>query len=178
LRHAAAHLRVSPPRVVDGRGRLHDATLAVDDCAYDTDARGPWGRAVVAPGAESCSVRVRWTTDAYPALVDPAWVATGSMATTRYGHTATLLGSGQVLVGGSGRRGLFDRAAGLCRDRRLMTARSYHTATLLGSGQVLVAGGYRRARSCSIKQQGFVATGVMAAARAHHSATLLGSGKC
>jgi hypothetical protein len=36
-------------------------------------------------------------------LYDPAidvWTATGSMATGRYGHTATLLPNGQVLVAG------------------------------------------------------------------------------
>src|SRR4051812_23860849 len=41
---------------------------------------------------------VAWGGVEYPALVDPAWSATGSMASARHGHTATRLGSNKVLV--------------------------------------------------------------------------------
>jgi hypothetical protein len=77
-----------------------------------------------------------------------SWAATGSMATPRYGHTATLLPSGQVLVAG-GYSGsdplvsaeLYDPASGTWTATGSMAfARGGHTATLLQTGKVLVAG--------------------------------------
>ena len=78
------------------------------------------------------------------------WTATGSMATAREWHTATLLPNGQVLVAGGfgGTTGclasaeLYDPATGMWTATGSMaTARYVHTATLLPNGQVLVAGG-------------------------------------
>ena len=76
----APRLRVAPPFVVDATGNRREARIAVDGCAYDTDASGPWGRPVTRGGAKACGVRVAWRDVRYPAIVDPAWVATGSMA--------------------------------------------------------------------------------------------------
>jgi len=86
-------------------------------------------------------------------LFDPAartFATTGSMTVARYGHTATLLESGMVLiVGGSaygdgvlGSAELFDPVAGTFAATGSMIAARYgHTTTLLQSGIVLVAGG-------------------------------------
>jgi N-acetylneuraminic acid mutarotase len=85
------------------------------------------------------------------------WSSTGSLATGRYGHTATVLSNGKVLVAG-GYGGmpntlqnivavqptaeLYDPASGLWSTMAPMNnARAYHTATLLPSGLVLVTGG-------------------------------------
>ncbi len=77
------------------------------------------------------------------------WTATGSMATERYTHTATLLPNGRVLVAGGTRRNLatvelYDPATGVWTATGSMaTPRTRQTATLLPNGQVLVAGGFR-----------------------------------
>ena len=87
-----------------------------------------------------------------PVVVDPGWSATGSMATPRYWHTATLLPNGKVLVaGGTESRGtghrvasaeLYDPATGTWSATGSHgLARADHTATLLPNGKVLVAGG-------------------------------------
>src|SRR5438477_9004419 len=78
------------------------------------------------------------------------WTPTGSLATARYGHTATLLPNGKVLVAGGGdsfgqefaSAELYDPATGLwAATGSMSTARVNYTATLLPNGKVLVAGG-------------------------------------
>ena len=86
---------------------------------------------------------------ALPAQAPGTGRITGSMATARELHTATLLPNGQVLVaGGAGLTDylasaeLYDPATGMWMATGSMTtARARHTATLLPNGQVLVAGG-------------------------------------
>jgi formylglycine-generating enzyme required for sulfatase activity len=203
----APRLRIAPPYVVDVKGGRREGRLAVEGCAFDESPRAPWGRTVTSPGASRCSVRVSWKAAAYPAILDPSWTATGSMAARRSCHTATLLGSGMVLVVGGYGNGksnaeLYDPTSGTFGTTgSLATARWCHTATLLGTGsassEVLVAGGtigatdgpytatsavfiYTATSSAELydpKAGTFAVTGSMTAARQWHTATLLGSGK-
>ena len=96
------------------------------------------------------------------------WTATGSLATARFRHTATLLPNGKVLVAGGYDIGsylasaeLYDPASGTwTATGSLATARYAHTATLLPNGKVLVAGGLwrqrllSRARNSTIRRAG------------------------
>jgi len=114
---------------------------------------------------------------------------TGSMATARRFHTATLLPSGKVLVAGgddSGSAELYDPSTGTFSATGGMTvARVGHTATLLSNGKVLIAGGSDASGAAKASAELydpstgiFTATpGSMTAARASHTATLLQSGK-
>jgi len=124
------------------------------------------------------------------------WANDSAMGYARYGHTATLLPSNQVLVagGGSARSNagfdplasaeLYDPATAQWTPAAAMqTARLLHTATRLPNGQVLVAGGIDTHFSPMASAELFdPATGKwtvldsMASARAGHTATLLESG--
>ena len=73
-------LRARPPYLVDARGARIDATVALEGCDADRDPRAPWGRPVVAPGAERCTLTIRWGATfgqavSYPAVLDP-WMPT------------------------------------------------------------------------------------------------------
>lgn len=190
-------LRVAPPYVVDANGARREATLAIEGCAFDADPAPPWGRAVTAAGAESCVVRVAWGGVEYPAIVDPSWVATGSMASARSAHSASVLAtSGRVLVaGGNGTGGtslslaeLYDPAsATFAATGSMASQRAEHSASGLASGKVLVAGGYRYIASVSNEVSlaelydpntgTFTATGSMLTGRSGFVSTVLSSGK-
>ena len=72
---------------------------------------------------------------------------TGSMASARREHNATLLNNGNVLITGgdtaySGTAELYNPGAGSFGATSSMTTGRYeHTATLLNNGTVLIAGG-------------------------------------
>ena len=78
------------------------------------------------------------------------WTYTGSMASRRADHTATLLSSGEVMVAGGEYKGsyglstaeLYNPSTGTFSSTgSLKTGRQLHTATLLNNGEVLIAGG-------------------------------------
>jgi hypothetical protein len=80
----------------------------------------------------------------------PVWVPTGNLNVPRFGHTATLLPDGKVLVAGGmdaafeglASAELYDPATGLWTlTGSLVAPRRAHTATLLPGGKVLVVGG-------------------------------------
>lgn len=126
----------------------------------------PSGQVLVAGGC--CTLQSQPSNDALTSaeLYNPqtgAWTATGSMATGRLNQTATLLGTGQVLVAGGGvyycvdfdssgfspcpgdalsSAEVYDPHTGLWTATGSMTtARLQHTATLLPNGKVLVVAG-------------------------------------
>src|ERR1700722_4769789 len=126
-----------------------------------------------------------------PAALGASWSNTGSMATARGGHTATLLSNGKVLVAGGYNAGtfiataeLYDPATGIWSATGSMAAaRSNHTATLLANGKVLVAGG-QTAHAILVGAELYdpttgtwSATGSLAVARSNYTATLLQNGK-
>ena len=120
------------------------------------------GKVLIAGGSGPYSYTLpplaRTTPLASAELYDPSsgtFTATGSMATSRIGHTATLLSNGKVLIaGGAGDTSpdgyylpvasaeLYDPSSGTFTATGDMTARRLgHTATLLADGRVLIAGG-------------------------------------
>ncbi|MBI2394944.1 MAG: hypothetical protein HYV09_35570 [Deltaproteobacteria bacterium] len=142
-------LRVAPPYVVDEAGKRTAATLSVEGCAVDTSPAAPWDRPVTPPGAARCAVRVAWSGVRYPAMVDPSWTATGSMAVARGLHTATVLSSGEVLIAGGGGSTSAETSAELYNPTSgvfastgvLKQGRSEHGAALTGANLVLIVGG-------------------------------------
>ena len=119
------------------------------------------------------------------------WSFTGSMATMRAWHTATLLPNGKVLVaGGYNNSGaltsaeLYDPATGIWSATGNMgVARDHHAATLLPNGKVLVTGGWddgdplASAELYDPATGTWSATGSMDDSRALQTATLLLDGK-
>jgi hypothetical protein len=112
------------------------------------------------------------------------------MATARELHTATVLGTGKVLVAG-GYNGSNDVSSAELYDPTtntwsaagsMATARESHTATVLGSGKVLVAGGStgsgytNSAEVYDPTTNSWSAAASMATARLGQTATLLGTG--
>lgn len=117
---------------------------------------------------------------------------TGALLNPRYGHSATLLPDGKVLVlGGRNSEGviasaeIYDPASGTWTAQgNLLLARMSHTATLLANGKVLVYGGFTGTPSYGPELYD-PATGASAFttnyntddSRLRHSATLLSDGK-
>ena len=125
-------------------------------------------------------------------LFDPvsgSFTETGTMASPRTLHTATLLGDGRVLVAGGDSGNdfstplataeIFDISTGMFTPTgNMVNARAGHTATLLANGKVLVAGGSSgdAAELFDPATGEFTATGSMETSRTSATATLLKNG--
>jgi len=165
---------------------------------FDTATRLADGRVLLVGGDSA-----EWNFDgpyiASAELYDPAtgsFAPTGSMATGRNLHTATLLLDGRVLIAGGDGRGtvslasaeLYDPAAGTFGPTSAMVAaRGFQTATRLADGRVLLTGGtsdgwngaefVASAELYDAETGTFTATGHMATKRGSHTATLLPDGR-
>ncbi len=187
----APRLRVAPPYLVDAGGEYHRAELGVLGCAHDTDPSPPWDRPVVAPGATSCGVEVRWSSSgvSYPALLDPQWATTGNMVNVRLGHQATPITSGRVLVtGGYGAAGysnaseIYQESSGTWAATFSMNSARYNHRMALNNAQTIVwvTGGFNGSSHLSTTEyfplQGANGWGnglAMNLARSSHSMTAL-----
>jgi len=195
----APRLRVAPPYVIDAEGNRHDAALSVEGCAVDSSRAAPWGREPVAAGASTCTVVVAWNERgvSYPAIVDPSWETTTSMATGRSSHAASLLSTGRVLIAG-GQTGdysytntaeLYDPSSGTWAATGTMaTSRSNLPAVQLDATTVMVSGGYstvlfgsnnywQSAELYDTTTGQWSTTGSMTTGRMSHRAVRLTSGK-
>ena len=140
VEEATVRQRGEGVEIVDAGGVVRLSVTA--PVAYASGGREVGAR-LVASGAR---IELRLDADREAVLVDPLWVAAGSMIQPRTYHTAALLASGKVLVAG-GYNGQYaeqyDPAINTWSLAGAMSQpRSYHSMTLLGNGQVLVAGGY------------------------------------
>ena len=174
--------------LADARGR-HTSTLLAD------------GRVLITGGGPASYVvgdafSFLATAELYDATAG-TFSRTGSMATPREVHTATLLSDGRVLITGGidvidhalTSAELYDPNTGTFSPTGSMaTARSFHTATLLADGRVLIAGGgtgtwgyggpfIASAEIYDPKTGKFSTTGPMVSGRAWHTATRLSDGR-
>lgn len=159
----------------------------------------PNGKVLVTGGVRSSGVPPTTTYIASAELYDPAsgtWVFTGSMATARHNHTATLLPDGRVLVSGGANANnnflatceVYNPSTGTWSATGSMAnPRELHTATLLPRAQVLVAGGTNDATAQGIVLNSveiynpasgqWVTVPSLSTAREGHSATLMPDGR-
>jgi len=159
---------------------------------YDTATLLQNGKVLVAGGQDYPSIS--YITRASAEIYDPdtgKWTQTGSLAYDRYGHTATLLQDGRVLVaGGEDNLGqgataeIYNPDTGKwTQTGSLNYKRSFHTAALLQDGRVLVAGGatrsdYRASAEIYDPATGrWTQTGSLNQSRAHFTATTLHDGR-
>ena len=154
------------------------------------------GKVLVAGGIQSFSTFGNIASTELYNPTNGTWATNTTMTTSRYGHTATLLGNGQVLVAGGQAHdstGYTTLASAELYDPNLGTwtltgtmpnAHLFHTATLLTNGWVLVVGGEDNNGSPLTKADlynpasgAWANTGSMTTKRSGHTATLLPDGK-
>ena len=182
---------VNTGRLISPRLGAHQATLLED------------GRVLVTGGTYDTDLSYGLLNAEFYNPVADAWSGAPDLRVPRYGHTATRLLDGRVLVAGgdslqegstlsfpaNNTAELFDPGIGnWITVGGLSTGRSGHTATLLSNGEVLVAGGYtftppnsgvynKKAERYDPGSALWHETSDLNEARSGHTATLLPSGK-
>lgn len=130
---------------VNEQRTAHTATLLPDGRVLVVGTLPYAGVPYPAPG----SAPLLPGTEVYSSTTD-TWTAGTPLATPRWGHTATLLPDGRVVIIGGyswydqvqSSVEIFDPASNRWSAARpLSSPRAYHTATLLADGTILVAGG-------------------------------------
>ncbi len=170
-------------------------SLAADRYGHTATLLGN-GKVLVAGGIQSFSTYGNIASTELYNPMNGTWGTNNAMTTSRYGHTATLLGNGKVLVAGgqahdaSGYTGLasvelYDPNLGVWTLTGTMpNVHQFHSATLLTNGWVLVAGG-EDTNSSAIADADlynpasglWTKTGSMTTKRSNQTATLLPNGK-
>ncbi len=147
----------------------------------------PDGRVLMVGGFRSPDGGVTFVTLADAEIYNPAtgsFSLTGSLNDARWGHTATLLQNGKVLItGGFGTPGalasaeLYDPASGVfTRTGSMSVQRFGPVATLLLDGHVLITGDKQAPELYDPATGSFAPTGSMLVPRGWHTATLLRDG--
>ena len=150
------------------------------------------GLATAVAGGQTNIQAAVGTINGSTSLTVPGFTLTGSLGTARYGHTATVLSNGTVLIAGGydvnstavASAELYNPATKtFAPTGSLNVARTNDTATLLDDGTVLIAGGFdinfNLLGSAEIYNPAtglFTVTGTLLTPRANHTATLLSSG--
>jgi N-acetylneuraminic acid mutarotase len=167
-------------------GSMHVARI------FHTMTSLPNGQALVAGGYDTTPTAIDIFASAE--LYDPTtniWTLTGKMHTPRTGHTAVLLGGGQVLVAAGENYNtsltsaeLFNPSTGTWKLTGSMhAARNQHTMALLANGQALVAGGQNgtsfvaSAELYNPSTAAWTTTGSLNTPRIEHTETLLHNGQ-
>lgn len=179
--------------VIAGQGNIQPAVAITDADGIATSGLWTLGPAVGVQQVRAEAGSVQTVFSAHAFAID-LWDVTGSMATPRFGHTATLLSDGRVLItGGTSSTGspiplpsaeLYNPTTGaFVATGSMISARVFHSATLLPDGSVLIAGGSSQnaqLKSAEIYDPAsgtFAATGDLLESQSWHQATLLGNGK-
>lgn len=155
------------------------------------------GKVLIAGGWATETHLPVWSSAELYDLSSGTFTKTGEMSTPRFGHSATLLPDGRVLIAGGSAvvngnstldsAEIYDSSTGKFSVISSMTAaRLWHRATLLSNGEVLITGGYTfdsnphalaSAELFDPVTETFTATGNMTADRSWHTATLLNNGQ-
>jgi hypothetical protein len=181
-RVSRAPLLWSPSEAVTALLRIPGAVLLGLLCLWSVAC----GNATAGnPGEESSSWQAH--ADTLSGSAEGQWSATGSMATARLLHTATVLADGRVLVTGGYNRSteLYDPASGTwSRTADALNTHRAATATLLANGRVLVSGLGGEEWNSGISAEvyepasgNWAAVGNMVTPRLYHTATLLPGGR-
>lgn len=184
----------SPAEIFNPANDTWSASPGATERVHHTATLLPDGRVLIVGGEDLQSGGA--TSRADSEIYDPgtnSWSPAGSMASSRAGHAAIILPTGQVMVMGGAKVAsgtatplatteLYDPATNRWSSGpSLAVPRTEFTATSLQSGKVLAVGGdascLATAELFDLATNRWAPTGPMAASRARQTATLLASGR-